>query len=57
MDLEDDRSSLYTVLNVPNDASTEEIRKAYRRLAQSLHPDKHQDESLQEQAKVEFRKI
>lgn len=41
LEVEDDEGSFYTVLNVPTDASTEEIRKAYRRLAQSLHPDKH----------------
>jgi len=33
-------SSAYSVLNVPSDASKEEITSAYKKLAQQYHPDK-----------------
>lgn len=35
-----DAQDLYAVLHVAQDASAAEIRRAYRRLATSLHPDK-----------------
>ncbi len=33
----------YEVLNVPRDASLEEIKAAYRRLAREYHPDVRKD--------------
>jgi curved DNA-binding protein CbpA len=36
----------YEELGVESTASAEEIRRAYRKLAQLLHPDQHQDEAL-----------
>lgn len=33
-------ASLYTILDVENDASPEDIKKAYRKKAQAHHPDK-----------------
>lgn len=33
---------LYALLNIPPEASDEEIRKAYRQWAQVYHPDKYQ---------------
>lgn len=52
MDPDDEENEFYAVLNVSNDASSEEIRKSYRKLAQSLHPDKNQDAKLNESAKI-----
>ena len=35
--------TLYGVLGVPSDATYEQIRRAYKRLAMQHHPDKHRD--------------
>ena len=36
----------YEELGLESSASPEEIRRAYRKLAQVLHPDQHRDEAL-----------
>jgi curved DNA-binding protein CbpA len=36
-----DTQGLYTVLGVAKDASNEDIRRSYRRLALRYHPDKN----------------
>ncbi|XP_072162889.1 dnaJ homolog subfamily C member 5-like [Diadema setosum] len=38
--------SLYALLNVPKDAKEDDIKKAYRKLALRLHPDKNRDDPL-----------
>ncbi|HNY65304.1 MAG TPA: DnaJ domain-containing protein [Deltaproteobacteria bacterium] len=49
----------YAVLGVDRDATDEEIRKAYRALANRYHPDKveHLGEEFRELAEKRFRKI
>jgi DnaJ family protein C protein 11 len=54
-----DEASLYAVLNVPRDASEEDIRRAFRALAQACHPDKHTttDAALQAHASASFTRL
>src|SRR4051794_27839707 len=41
----------YETLGVPRDASTEDIRRAYRRLARTYHPDVNKDEGAEDRFK------
>lgn len=36
----------YKILGVPKDANTNQIKKAYRKMAKELHPDKNSDDPL-----------
>ena len=45
-----EEKSFYAVLNVPPDASDDLIRRAYRQLATTYHPDKHADPEMQQEA-------
>ena len=49
----------YQVLNIPRDASPEEIKKAYRQLANKYHPDKvlHLGEEFRKLAEKRFKEI
>jgi DnaJ family protein C protein 11 len=54
---QEEQHSYYSILNVPRDANEEQIKRAYRSLAQSLHPDKHTDEGLRDNAQEAFRRL
>ena len=49
----------YKILEISSDATDEEVKKAYRRMAMKYHPDKvsHLGEEFQEVAKDKFQKV
>ncbi|EUD69566.1 DnaJ like subfamily B member 4 [Plasmodium inui San Antonio 1] len=47
----------YSVLGVPRDATEDDIKKAYRKLALKWHPDKHLDENDKNAAEEKFKTI
>lgn len=54
MPSEEQGPSYYAVLNVSRDASDEDIKRAFRNLAQTYHPDKHSDPARKNEASASF---
>lgn len=54
-----DTRSAYRILEIPESATDDEIKKAYRKMAIKYHPDKvaHLGEEVQNAAKVKFQKL
>lgn len=51
--------SAYKILEIPPDATNEEVKKAYRQMAKKHHPDmvSNLGEEIQKAAQEKFRKI
>src|SRR5215471_14571694 len=47
----------YEEFGIPPDATSEEIRQAYKALARLVHPDVHSDQKLRNAAEREMRRI
>lgn len=54
---EADQDSYYAILNVPKNAKEEDIKKAYRQLAQVCHPDKTPEDIPIAGANANFMRI
>jgi len=54
-----DSKSDYKVLEISSDATDEEVKKAYRKMANKYHPDKvsHLGDELQKLAEEKFKSV
>ena len=50
-------SSAHRILGVSAGASTDDVKKAFRKKAMQWHPDRHQGEQAKAKAEVEFRRV
>lgn len=51
------RDNCYDVLNITRDATSSEVRKSYRRLAKTTHPDLFRNEAQKYEAEQRFKAI
>ena len=54
-----DSSSAYTILEIDSTVSDQEVKKAYRKMANKYHPDKvsHLGKDLQKVAEEKFKSV
>ncbi|KNE56003.1 hypothetical protein AMAG_01847 [Allomyces macrogynus ATCC 38327] len=51
------QDDFYAILNVPRDATPEQIKDSYKKLCMVFHPDKNPDPDAKEAAEKQFQKI
>jgi len=49
--------NLFLILNIGIDATTDEVRSAYKKLVRVTHPDRYQEETLKKKAEAAFKRV